>query len=286
MHDAVAGKGAGQVGPDGARVQRDGGDLGVPLGHLAGEQNVGKLALAVASPGHLLRLGRLERVEDDAARHDGGADVGKGREDDDAHVRVWLLGGRLEEQRGEEAGEEGVADVVGAELDLVALLGLAGWGGHDAGVEHQDVEPVCLLGHALGGVPDGVERGQVQGERLDGGIGHLLLDLVDGFLGAFGAARGEPDLLGVTMLGQLEDRLLAEAAVAARHHNHFTLQRRDVVRWVERHPAEKEVVDSHSCLSLCQSVNSGCWPGEGSCTTIRMNAKTGNLVAMACRRVL
>ena len=45
-------------------------------------------------------------------------------------------------------------DVVGAELDLVAVAG-EGWGvGHDAGIAEEDVEARGLGGELLGGFGD------------------------------------------------------------------------------------------------------------------------------------
>jgi len=49
-----------------------------------------------------------------------------------------------EQRRQEQLGEQGVAHVVCAELDLVALGCLGGWTGHDARVVDEDVEAVGL----------------------------------------------------------------------------------------------------------------------------------------------
>ena len=55
-----------------------------------------------------------------------------GGEVDDAHVGATGFVGRLEQQRHQQFGQQRVAHVIGAELDLVAVFGEAGREGHDA----------------------------------------------------------------------------------------------------------------------------------------------------------
>ena len=55
-----------------------------------------------------------------------------------------------------------MAEVVSPELDLVALGCNAGGGGHDAGVEHEDVEPLAFGKHDAGGGFDRFKRGEVE----------------------------------------------------------------------------------------------------------------------------
>ncbi|KAM5368657.1 hypothetical protein ACJZ2D_009429 [Fusarium nematophilum] len=53
------------------------------------------------------------------------------------------------------------AHVVGAELNLVPVVGGAGPGVHDAGVEEEDVEAVGALAERLGRFPDSAGRPKV-----------------------------------------------------------------------------------------------------------------------------
>ncbi len=64
-------------------------------------------------------------------------------------------------------GEEEVADVVGAELDLVAFFCECRWLRHDAGVVHEDVEAVVIFEEGLRGGFDGGEGSEVEFEVFD-----------------------------------------------------------------------------------------------------------------------
>lgn len=115
-------------------VRGDGGDVALLLGgaqpprELGAEEHVGQLALLVRPP-RVVRPLRVEVVEVDAT---GG--VRQRREGDDA-------GGRgLDEPGQQQAGEEEVAEVVDAELQLEAVLGLHARAGHDAGVVDEQVD--------------------------------------------------------------------------------------------------------------------------------------------------
>ncbi|KAM3070705.1 hypothetical protein ACMFMF_008156 [Clarireedia jacksonii] len=79
---------------------------------------------------------------------------------DDAH---GFGGGGVQKGREEQLGDEGVREVVYAELNLVAVGGEARGHGHDAGVAEEDVNGAG--GEELHGGMDGMERGEVHGEE-------------------------------------------------------------------------------------------------------------------------
>lgn len=95
-----------------------------------------------------------------------------------------------------------MAKVVGGELEVVAGGGAAGWGGHYAGVEDEEVETVVLGGEGLGGGFDGFEGGEVQRKVFDGCCGkgvfwELGFDVFDGGEGFAFASAGHANALGV-----------------------------------------------------------------------------------------
>ena len=99
----------------------------------------------------------------------------------------------LVQQWKEEFGQQSVTHVVRAELELVAV-GCEAWrGGHDSGVEHQDVQARGFCKDRCRGFLDGVEGGEVQLEDLDAGVGHMLSDLVGCGVGFLDAPGREPD---------------------------------------------------------------------------------------------
>ena len=112
-------------------------DIRIPLRELGRVHHVGEFTLAVAQPaaqdGYVLRRPQL-RKHDAAGR---GHAEALGCEEDDARVAVG--GGGAVEGGEEGLDEEGVRELVGAELVLVAVLGGAGGDGHDAGVADEDV---------------------------------------------------------------------------------------------------------------------------------------------------
>ena len=136
----------------GGRDQLRAGCLGAAV-QLEGEEQVGQLAVAVG----LLRLVRRLRV---ALEHRLVTAVVGDRGDRDHAGRLGL-----EQRRQQQAGEREVAEVVGAELELVALRGLAVLRrGHHAGVVDQQVE------RAVEPVDERVDRGlRGEVELLDGG---------------------------------------------------------------------------------------------------------------------
>lgn len=198
----------------------------VPRGMLARHdprvQGVGELALAVAIPRAHVALRSLERVKPDTAL--GGHGDGCRGQKHYADISI-KLGGSLVQDRGQQLSEQGVADMVGTELQLVAI-GSEGLGGrHASSIEHEDIETAGVEG--AGGGLDRVQRGQVQGEGFDVGVGDPLLDVGDGILGLLGGAGGQPDLLRV-VAGQVEDGLFSQSRVAARHEDDFALERGNV----------------------------------------------------------
>ena len=114
-------------------------------------------------------------------------------------------GGTLE--GGEEVlDEEGVRELVDAELVLVAVLGGAAGDGHDAGVADEDVQPGGLGEEGLAGGVDGGEGGLVAGEEGDGGQRGDGSRFCNDGGGAGGVAPGEVDVCWC-VLGEGEDGL-------------------------------------------------------------------------------
>lgn len=176
---------------DGAGVHGDAFDARVALREVLGEEDVGELGVPVASPGAVVGHGPTGVGECEAAF--GSEFVADGGEVDDADVRVGFFGGF--EQCGEEfGGEAGVADVVGAELDLVAFLSGAGGDGHDAGVVHEDVEAWGRGVEGVGGFFDGFEGGEIELEEGDVGIGNFFLDGGNCGFGFRGGSGSEVDV--------------------------------------------------------------------------------------------
>lgn len=134
-----------QPGHDVTGVHRDERDLRVSLGKLLGVEQLRELALPVTLPSagdhHAAEVFLLgsQRVEVDALF--GSLFVCDRSHVDDAHVRAGELSGLLEEGQ-QELDEEGVAHLVGGPLDLVAVGGCGGVDGHDACVEHENVESI------------------------------------------------------------------------------------------------------------------------------------------------
>jgi len=119
------GERASQTCHDAARVDGDGRDGWVAAGKLVGEEDIGELGLAVAREGvvgcHVGRAG----FRDEASGF-GGKCVASGRQINDSDVGIWLGCCGLFQDREQLLGQEMVADVIGAELDLVAFFGQSG----------------------------------------------------------------------------------------------------------------------------------------------------------------
>ena len=180
-----------QARTDAAGVQGHAPDLRVARREVLGEEDVGEFRVAVADPGVVVGHGALDVSEGEAAL--GGEQVAAGAEVDDADVGVGFFGGGAAQGGEKLGGQEGVADVVGAELDFVAVFGGAGGHGHDAGVVHEDVEAGGGGGKGVGGLLDGGEGGEVEFEEGDIGVGDLFLDGGDCGFSFGGGAGGEVD---------------------------------------------------------------------------------------------
>lgn len=90
-----------------------------------------------------------------------------------------------------------MADVVGSELDLIAVGGQGGWMGHDACIPEQDVEAGGLRGGVLGCGSDGDERGQVTLDEVDFSAWDGGLDVLDGLGRGILVAAGEVDVFWI-----------------------------------------------------------------------------------------
>ena len=64
-----------------------------------------------------------------------------GADCDDAHIRIRFFGGGQQLGK-QEFGQESVAHVIRAKLDLKTFFGGASWGHHDAGIVHQYVKAI------------------------------------------------------------------------------------------------------------------------------------------------
>ena len=135
--------------------------------------------------------------------------------------------GRASEAVEQPTGQGEVAEMVGAELHLETVGGLAAGDGHDAGVVEQDVEAVVAGTEAIG---EGRHRRQVgQVERFEGHVGgdDGTADAVEG-VGALRLVPAGQDHLGAGP-GQGQGRLEADAAVGPGHHGGAAGEVGDVV---------------------------------------------------------
>ena len=183
-------------------------DLRVALREIFGEEDVGEFGLPVARPGVAVchwpgDFGKGETAFDSK-------EMARGAEVDDADVGVGFFGG-LAQSREEFGSQQGVSDVVGAELDLVAFFRCDGGHGHDAGVVYEDVEAGGGRRESIGGRLDGGKGGKVESEEADIGVGEFLFYGGDCGFGFGGGSGGEVDV-GV-VFGQLEDAFGAEAII-------------------------------------------------------------------------
>ncbi len=120
----------------------------------------------------------------------------------------------------QQPGESEVAKVVGAELELEALLAGASRRRHDAGVVDQQVEAVVRLRELLGEGSDRLQAGEIEGGELRLGPGRRGRDLAQRGRALVCVAAGKHD--PCARAGQLPRRDQAEAAVGARDHGDAT----------------------------------------------------------------
>ena len=106
--------------------------------------------------------------------------------------------------------------MVGAELGLEAVGGLALGAGHDAGVGDDHVERLAGRDQGVGAGADAGQRGQVELDQLEpAAVGRLGADAVGRALGLVQVARGADHLRAVG--GQGAGGLDAEAGRDAGH---------------------------------------------------------------------
>ncbi|KPC68003.1 hypothetical protein ADL26_20670, partial [Thermoactinomyces vulgaris] len=97
-----------------------------------------------------------------------------GGDGDDARVAARF------EQAEETPGEREVAEVVGGELALVALRAERARRGHDAGVVHEEVEPVAVGVQTVGELGHRVEVFEVERADLEVRARVVGADVLDG----------------------------------------------------------------------------------------------------------
>ena len=113
----------------------------------------------------------------------------------------------------QQTGEGEVAQVVGAELQLEAVLGVALRRVHHAGVVDQQVDAVVVGAQLLGGLAGGLQRCQVEFLQRDVGIRGAPLNQQCGILAFVEVAHREDDVRA--LFGQRGCGLEAEAGVGA-----------------------------------------------------------------------
>lgn len=86
-----------------------------------------------------------------------------------------------------------MAEVIGRELDLVAVDAENGWFSDDASIVQEDVESVVLVAFR-DSVFNGAERGQVHLDENHPNSWVLVIDLGDESVGSLGIAAGEVDV--------------------------------------------------------------------------------------------
>ena len=149
-------------------------------------------------------LWSLELVEEDSTFW--GATEGGARNENDAPRR----GGGFPHEGEEFLDEQGVAEMVGGELEFIAVGGEGGRESHDAGVAEEDVE-VGKGGEEGGsGGGDGGKGGEIAGEEGYGERGGDGLDGGDGGCGGGGVAPCEEEVCGVVR-GEREEGCGADA---------------------------------------------------------------------------
>lgn len=213
-----------------SRVHRDDLEVRVLLGQRPGIVYVGELAVGVARLRARLGHGGLEPVGGAQEAALGGPLQRRGQEDD-ADVAAAGQGGRALEAGEQQLRQERRADVVGAELDLVAVGGQALGHVHDAGVVDEDVEAVGRREQGARRRLDARKRGQVQLQVRDGRRGRGRRRRPDGFdrlLRLGPRPRPHVDVRRV-VLRKLADALEAEACVAARHEDDLAPEIRHVL---------------------------------------------------------
>lgn len=171
-------------------MDREREDGRVPTSEFAGVEQVGEFGLAVARPrgsrpAEVVLLG-VEGGEDDSG---GGVGAGcDGCQGDDA----W--GGRALEGGEEQFDEQGMGDVVDAEMLLVAVRGATRGDGHDSGIEDQGGEGAGLGEHGPTGGLHGAEGVLVTGDEGDSDVGGDSVHRRDDVFGRGGRTSREEDM--------------------------------------------------------------------------------------------
>ena len=111
-----------------------------------------------------MRVVKMHRVEMMAAR----------TEIDDAGIAASLCG--LDEGGHQQIGEQEMADMIGAELQLQAVAGGHVRRGHHSGIVDQQIDPVMLDQKGLGKKLDAGHLAEIAFHQLDIGIGNRLPD--------------------------------------------------------------------------------------------------------------
>ena len=187
-----------------------------PALQLVAEEQVGELALPVGGP-LAVAAPPVQVVPVHAADPVHGA----------AQVHHPRPGRR--QQRGQQpAGEREVAEVIGAELHLEAVHGLAAGQRHHPGVVDQAVQDFVLRQERRG---EGAHRGEareVERHRGDVRARAVGAEALDRRAGLLGVAAGDQHARAVAR--ELAGRLVAEPAVAAGHDQGLAGEVRDLVR--------------------------------------------------------
>ena len=157
-----------RLGPAGMGGGRD--DLATCGFELGGEfeceEQVGEFALSVGAAWLVASIVEVEVVEGHLARA-----MGNARHVDDATVA------RRKQKVQELTGQREVREVVDAELEFEALLGLAFRRNHHAGVVDQEVQTIEARTKRGGELPNLFEVGEIQTKKLDARIGKFAANV-------------------------------------------------------------------------------------------------------------
>jgi hypothetical protein len=97
---------------------------------------------------------------------------------------------------------QSVTDMVGSKLDLVTILGQAGWEGHDSSIGVEDIQTVGFGEELVGSLLDGAQVGQITSNESDWNTRTLFVDLGDQFVGLSTISATEEDVCGFLLCKQ------------------------------------------------------------------------------------
>src|ERR1700733_14102837 len=91
-----------------------------------------------------------------------------------------------------------MAEMVGAELGLEPICGLAIWAGHDAGVGNDEIERLAVVDERVGTDPHAVERREIKLDQLKSAAAGACADAGSRRFGLGEIARGADHVSAVS----------------------------------------------------------------------------------------